>query len=111
MSTKAQKIRVGIFFLVALSILLSIVALGLRNHLTEKLDRYSIMFEKVSMHGLEAGSPVKYHGVRVGRVEAIEIEDGEFNFIKVTIAVKKGFNIKVDSQILVGGNDRRYGGM
>ncbi len=76
MKTKVSPTLVGLFVLGALVLLL--VALfsfgGIRFF--EKPERFVVYFDE-STHGLDAGSPVKLRGVRVGRVTNLSVRYNE----------------------------------
>ena len=94
--TKAQKARLGVFVLS--SVLLFLLTLGtlLGLQLLEKRDRYTILFEE-SISGLEAGSPVKYNGVRVGNVERFRIPKDNVAGVEVSVSLDAGTPIKADT--------------
>jgi len=73
MITPAQRIRLGLFVAVCLLILLGLVAAIVGRSFWEKRDHYTVRYD-VSVSGLEVGAPVKYNGVRVGRVESTSID-------------------------------------
>lgn len=105
MVTKAQKIRLGVFLFITISLLLLFLAVIAGNRLFEKLDTYYIAYENVSVSGLQVGAQVKYHGITVGRVETIKIDPHNVNRIIVEIKIEKGTPIKEDTEatlILVG---------
>lgn len=64
--------------------------------LFEKMDYYTVRYEDVSVSGLEVGASVKYHGVRVGRVENIELDRDRIETVIVKLAIKHGTPIKTD---------------
>jgi phospholipid/cholesterol/gamma-HCH transport system substrate-binding protein len=105
MVTKAQKVRLGVFLFITVSLLLLFFAIIAGNRLFEKLDTYYIAYEDISVSGLQIGAQVKYHGITVGRVESIKIDSTDVNRIIVEIRIEKGTPIKVDTEatlILVG---------
>jgi phospholipid/cholesterol/gamma-HCH transport system substrate-binding protein len=64
--------------------------------LFEKRDLYFVRYEDVSVSGLEKGAQVKYHGVRVGRVEDIYIDPDKIETVIVTLALDHKTPIKAD---------------
>jgi len=52
------------------------------GRLLRRVDAYFIHYENVSVSGLEAGAPVKYHGLQIGRVADLSVKNAE------TIAVR-----------------------
>jgi ABC-type transporter Mla subunit MlaD len=72
MSTPANRWKLGLFILVgSLLVIGSGLFLGTRSMRTETIDYASYFDESVT--GLELGSPVKFRGVTIGSVSAIDI--------------------------------------
>lgn len=71
-------------------------ALLIGKKLVEQREHYYIKYTDVSVSGLEIGSNVKYHGLTIGRVEDIIIDEDNINNIIVKISVKKDVPIKKD---------------
>ncbi|RMG67415.1 MAG: MCE family protein [Calditrichaeota bacterium] len=98
MISRGQKIRLGLFVLISLFALASLLFLLTRQRLFKKYDVYHIAFEGVSVSGLEVGSPVKYLGVRVGTIRDIRIDPKNVNRILVTVALEPGTPIRQDAR-------------
>jgi len=98
MKNQAQKIRLGIFLVVSLTILLIIIAFFTARELFKKEDTYFISYEGISVGGLEIGSPVKYLGIKVGSISNINIDPEDVNSVIVEIALKPGTPIKEDAE-------------
>jgi len=94
--TPAQRARLGLFLLISGSILVILLLIITGGKLLERRDQYSIRYKDVSVSGLEIGAQVKYHGVRVGRVERIAIDPKEIETIVVTISVDHNTPITTD---------------
>jgi phospholipid/cholesterol/gamma-HCH transport system substrate-binding protein len=95
-TSRTQKIRLGLFGVaaaLALAVVLAVFA-GLR--FWERHDSYVIYFDD-SVMGLERGAEVMFAGVRIGRVERIDLVPDELRKVKVTIAVKRGLPIRTDT--------------
>ncbi|RYF11483.1 MAG: MCE family protein [Deltaproteobacteria bacterium] len=84
--TRAQKVRLGAFVVCGVGVLLlSLVTLtGLR--LWEHRLTYRARF-KESISGLESNSPVKYQGLRIGRVERMYIAPDDARAIEVELSL------------------------
>jgi len=96
MITRSQKIRLGLFLATAFTILIiAVIAVTLERVLKEK-DIYYIAYHDVSVGGLDIGSPVEYLGIKVGSIEAIEIDVQDINRVIVTVGLRKGTPIKDD---------------
>ncbi|MEJ2053935.1 MAG: MlaD family protein [Calditrichaceae bacterium] len=90
MISKSQKIRLGIFVVIAAIILIVTVLILSMNQLLMDQDIYFISYEDVSVLGLNEGSTVKYLGINVGTVRDIRIDPENVNRIIVRFAVRKG---------------------
>jgi len=99
--TRAQKARLGIFLLVSGSILVAMLVIVTSTKLFEKRDLYEVRYKDVSVSGLEVGAQVKYHGVRVGRVEEIFIDQEQIETIVVVLSLERGTPVKTDVEAVV----------
>ena len=68
MATKAQKVRLSIFLILSSTVLLVFFLVLVGKRILKRMDPYYIVYEGISVTGLEPGAAVKYHGVQVGRV-------------------------------------------
>ena len=84
--TSAEKVRLGGFVLVALALILSVVAALTGATLGAQRSLYKVHFHE-SVGGLERSAPVKYQGLRVGRVESMQIAAADPGAIEVTLAI------------------------
>ncbi len=96
MVSKAQKLRLGIFIVVISVVLIIFLVLVAGSKIMQKRDTYYIKYEHVSVTGLQIGGPVKYHGINIGRVEDIKIDQENVANIIVVISVKSGTPLKED---------------
>jgi phospholipid/cholesterol/gamma-HCH transport system substrate-binding protein len=86
MATGTNHWKLGLFVIVGVALsLASLVALGARNW-NEKSVSYVSYFDE-SVQGLELGSPVKFRGVTVGRVSAIDIAPNQ-RHVAVTSSIE-----------------------
>jgi len=99
-TTKATKLRVGLFALVtgALVAIVLVVFGGIR--FWERHDRYRVVFDGTVM-GLESGAVVYLNGVKVGTVTDIGIAPDDVSKVAVTIAVRHGTPVKRDTQAML----------
>lgn len=65
-----------------------IIALGGFNF-WEELDTFTVRFRTVK--DLSPGSPVKYAGLRAGRVQRIEVDENDPGFIRVVMGIRSDF--------------------
>jgi len=77
MATRANYFKVGAFIIVAIAMLAgAIVVLGAGSLLRRKV-RIETYFDE-SVEGLVVGSPVKYRGVEIGKVEHISLTSAKY---------------------------------
>jgi phospholipid/cholesterol/gamma-HCH transport system substrate-binding protein len=96
METRANYVLVGASVLAALAaIVIFIFWLG-QQQLSHQETPYYTYF-KGSVTGLTSGSAVRYRGVPVGTVGEIEIDPDNLEQIRVTLKMKQGTPIKIDS--------------
>ncbi len=96
MITKEQKRRLSIFVILSTIILGSILFMLIYPKLKGKGEIYIIDFKNKSVNGLNKGSDVKYQGVKVGKVDDIEVNKDDLSSILVYIELKNGFPVKKD---------------
>jgi len=99
MATKAQKVRLSIFLISSSTVLLLFFIILVGNRLLKRMDTYYIVYEDISVTGLEIGSAVKFHGVQVGRVSALAVKDAAS--ILIEIEVERGTPIKEDTEAIL----------
>lgn len=96
MVSNAQKFRLGIFIVVISFLLIIFLVMVAGNKLMEKRDTYYIRYEDTSVSGLRVGGPVKYHGISIGRVEDIKIDEEDVSNVIVVLSIKHGTPLKKD---------------
>lgn len=102
--TRAQRLRLGLFVLLGLGVFLGGMAILAGMKLGEQRDAYTVRFQEsnVSLSGLEVGSPVKYSGLRVGRVEAVRVAQDDVSVIEVVLSLDGGTPVASDSRANLG---------
>ena len=88
MATRAQQIRLGIFFLVSLAVLALFFIVVAGSHLLSQRDTYYIESNS-PVSGLNKGADVKYLGFSIGRVEDIAISPDDLTTVVVEISVER----------------------
>ncbi len=83
MATRAQKIRLAIFFFVVNGVLAAFLIFVAGAHVLKKRDSYRIEFAGISVGGLNNGAQVKYQGITVGRVEDTYISPEDIGTVGV----------------------------
>lgn len=96
MVSSAQKFRLGIFIVVISVLLIIFLVMVAGNKLMEKRDTYYIRYEDTSVSGLQVGGSVKYHGISIGRVETIKIDEEDVSNVIVVLSIQAGTPIKKD---------------
>lgn len=100
MTTKAQKVRVGIFMLATLALLALVIVVFGGVRFWETKTTYKIVFAG-SVMGLEKGAMVHLNGMRVGRVDEIVAAPGDLRKVLVTIIVKGDAPIHADTKAIL----------
>ncbi len=99
--TRAQKARLGIFLVISGLTLIGLLLMMTGARIFEKRDIYHVRYRDMSVSGLEVGAQVKYHGVRVGRVDDIYIDPEEVETIVVSLSLKRGTPVKNDVKSVI----------
>ena len=105
MATKAQKVRLGLFFLVSGGVLLFFLLFTAGLSLLKQRVSYLIEFSDVSVGGLRPGAAVKYQGVQIGRVQDRSISADDISTVVVEISVepKMASAIREDTEAVLAG--------
>ncbi len=96
METRASYLLVGLF---VLTLIVGGIGFGMwlvRAGLHDDNVYYYVYFTG-SVAGLQNGSAVQYRGVPVGRVTDIAIDEENVELIQVTVAIREGTPIKIDT--------------
>jgi phospholipid/cholesterol/gamma-HCH transport system substrate-binding protein len=93
--TRGQKVRLGVFLVVGVTLIVGTLGVLIGLAALEKRDVYYIRLPGVG--GLSAGAQVRYHGLRVGRVEDMRITPGDVESVRVSIAIDEATPIKADT--------------
>ena len=88
MATRAQKLRLALFFIVSAGLLIVFLIVVAGSHLLEKRDGYIVEFEDIPVGGLNKGAAVKYQGIKVGRVDNTYISPTNVTTVVVEISVE-----------------------
>ncbi|MFP4365246.1 MAG: MlaD family protein [Spirochaetia bacterium] len=96
MVTKAQKVRAGIFFTIGLVAIIVAIGVAIGTQLFEEREEYFIVFDDISVNGLQVGGQVKFRGITIGTIEEIQVSPEDITRIIVRIGVVEGTPIKED---------------
>ena len=89
MATRAQKIRLALFFIASSAVLALFFIVVAGSHLLRERDSYRIEFTDVAVSGLNKGAAVKYLGFNVGRIENIAISPDDLAKVVVEISIER----------------------
>ena len=89
MATRAQKIRLALFFVVSTTVMVLFFVVVAGSHLLRERDTYFIEFSGMPVSGLNKGAAVKYLGFNVGRIEDIAISPEDLAKVVVEISVEQ----------------------
>ncbi len=98
MVSRSERIRLGLFLVVATSLLVAALAILSGARFLEDRDQYTVRFTGASVAGLEIGADVRYQGVRVGRVQDITIDTSDLQTVIVSLSLRSGTPIRVDTE-------------
>ena len=98
MVTRAQRVRLGIFIIIAVVALVVSIGVIVAPKFLENRDVYYIGFRNVSVSGLQEGSAVKYQGLQVGYVSDISIDTQDIQRVIVEVSLEEGTPIKNDTE-------------
>jgi ABC-type transporter Mla subunit MlaD len=106
---RSQNLKLGMFVLAAiLALVIAAVVLGIHAMAPDTVA-YHTYFDE-SVQGLEIGAPVKYRGVRIGTVDAIDLAPDR-KHVDVALALSKHDAIRLDFAHTAPGLRAQLGGM
>ncbi len=82
-------------------VLISLLIVITGTRMFEQRDEYFIRYRDMSVSGVEIGAQVKYHGVRVGRVDEIYIDPDEVETVVITLSLQEGTPVKDDVKAVI----------
>jgi phospholipid/cholesterol/gamma-HCH transport system substrate-binding protein len=102
-TTKAERIRLGIFVLFASFLILGTVVFLIGKKITEKYAPYKTRFME-SVDGLNPGAKVKLNGIVVGQVTSLEVDSEDLTAVIVNFEVSAATPVKTTMTAnLIGG--------
>ena len=96
MTNRKNNIVVGLFVILSLFILLFGVYFLKETVPGRKSDNYQVLFSQVST--LQDGDPVKVNGVKMGKVQGIELSG---NRVRVSLKLDRGVKLPKDSDVRI----------
>jgi len=100
MTTRTQKIRVGLFAVVTAALIGVVLVVFGGFKFWKEHDRYRVEFPG-SVYGLEPGAPVYLNGVRVGSVEEIAVSREDLKNVDVAISLERGTPIRENTRAVL----------
>lgn len=100
-NTNPQKIRLGLFVIIGTALfVLGVYLIGQRQNMFQKTFTISAYFQNVN--GLQKGNNVRYSGINIGTVKAIEMVND--STIRVTMFIEEGIisHIKKNAIATIG---------
>jgi phospholipid/cholesterol/gamma-HCH transport system substrate-binding protein len=99
MNDQAVRFRLGIFFLSALILLAVLIMLfGGWARFFQRYNHYTVTFTNAA--GVAPGTPVRRSGVRIGEVEAVEL-DNQSGLVRVPIKVAQEYTVRKSDQAAI----------
>lgn len=96
----SDEVKVGAFALAAIVLLvLALVFVGKVNVFRKRLNTYTLYTKFAG--GMEKGAPVRYAGIRVGRIETVSIDKDQPTRAEIVISVDPAIPIRTDSKARV----------
>jgi len=99
-TTKQQKIRIGLFTIIAIALLAVVLVVFAGIHFWRPRDRFYVEFDS-SVYGLERGADVFLHGMRVGKVGSIELSPDDISHVRVGLDINEGTPIRTDTKAIL----------
>lgn len=99
-TTKQQKIRVGLFAVVAGALFGIVLVVFAGIHFWQSRATYYVVFDE-TVYGLEKGADVHVNGIRVGTVTAIGISHDDLTKVRVTIEIREDAPIRADTKAIL----------
>lgn len=96
METKAHYVLIGSFVLMVFVAVLGFVMWIVKLDIDREFSKYDIFFQE-SVAGLSVGGIVRYQGIDVGQVNAIDIDPEQPNRVRVTIKIDATTPIREDA--------------
>lgn len=99
-TTKQQKIRIGLFAIVAATLFVLVLVVFAGVHFWKDRAHYVIVFDH-SVYGLQRGADVYLNGIRVGTVDTIGVDPDDMRNVRVRIEVDGGTPIRTDTKAIL----------
>jgi phospholipid/cholesterol/gamma-HCH transport system substrate-binding protein len=92
MTAKSQYVKLAVFLLATLGLLAGVLTLVSGAPLWDPQDTYYVHSTE-SVSGLEEGTTVTMRGVRIGRVQGIDLHSKHFDRVRITLQVRDDVQI------------------
>ena len=96
MNQHSEEIKIGIFVVATLAVLILVLAVvGGLNVTRRPQVNYTANFKFAG--GIEPGAPVRFAGLKVGRVERAQIDPQDTTRVRVALSIRAGTPVHTDS--------------
>ncbi|RJP64709.1 MAG: MCE family protein [Candidatus Abyssobacteria bacterium SURF_17] len=99
MAYKADEVKVGLVIVVSLLILAGFIVSILGLQIGRPTDSYTTALRFAG--GIEPGTPVRFGGMQVGRVAAVNVLETDNTRIQLTMSIDKDTPVKADSEVFI----------
>jgi phospholipid/cholesterol/gamma-HCH transport system substrate-binding protein len=99
MAQRADEVKVGLVIIISLVILAGFVVSILGVRLGQPVDTYTTELRFAG--GIVSGTAVRYGGMQVGKVTAVEVSPVDDTRIRLSLSVDAGLPIKTDSELFI----------
>jgi len=90
---------------IALAVGIAFAAMWLKHSSSEEdIARYTVIFKKHLLSGLQPDGDVTMRGIRIGKVESVRILPRSDEGVRVVVAITKDSPVKADSQAVIRRN-------
>ncbi|MDR2050560.1 MAG: MlaD family protein [Deltaproteobacteria bacterium] len=97
METKASHVLVGIAVILAVAAFFGLILFSLNKGDSGDTAYYHIEF-KGGVSGLSVGNDVRFNGIRVGKVQHLEIDDENPSIVRVIVSMPANVPVREDSE-------------
>ena len=101
MEPKARYVFVGVALLVLISATVFFGFWLFGSVQREKTKMYTMIFRNVSMGGVTSDSNVTFHGIKVGKINSVQIPKNDIESVRLTAEIQESIPVKIDTKAVV----------